>query len=213
MAAEVYLPTRIGGMEILALVDSGNSRGCLISQMLARKLELPIEKTDSRASGVAGTSIKLDGIAQNVEFCVGERSFKEDCYVITGMTVPMNLGSHWLNKNHVKTIFDKSGNRIEMHGISVNLVARRNIVVKNLVHTILEKVEKARTKKPEINVAELQEQKWICALKERVEIPALSTVAVEVLIKGSLPAGQLCYIAPRQGYCSRNNLLINEGIT
>ena len=107
MAAEVYLPTRIGDMEILALVDSGNSRGCLISQMLARKLKLPIEKTDSRASGVAGTSIKLDGVARNVEFCVGERSFKEDCYVITGMTVPMNLGSHWLNKNHVKTIFDK----------------------------------------------------------------------------------------------------------
>ena len=71
MAAEVYVPTRIGGMEILALVDSGNSRGCLISQVLARKLELSIEKTDSRASGVARTSIILDGVARNVEFCIG----------------------------------------------------------------------------------------------------------------------------------------------
>ena len=186
MAAEVYLPTRIGEMEILALVDSGNSRGCLISQMLARKLELPIEKTESKASGVAGNSIKIDGVARNVKFCVGERRFKEDCYVIEGMTVPMNLGSHWLNKHHVKTIFDKKGNRIEMHGISVKLVAKRNIVVKNLVHTVLEKVNKSRTEKPEINVAELQEQKWICALRERVEIPALSTVTVEVSIKGIL---------------------------
>ena len=56
--------------------------------------------------------------------------------MIEGMTVPMNLGSHWLNSNHVKTIFDEKGNRIELHGVSVKLVAKRNIVVKNLVHTV-----------------------------------------------------------------------------
>ena len=212
-AAEVYVPTKIGGMEILTLIDSGNARGCLISQVLARKLDCMIEETDSKATGVQGSSIKIDGVVRNVEFQIGGHSFQEDCFVISGMTVPMNLGSYWLNKNNVKTIFAKDGNRIEMHGISVNLVAKRKIVVKNLVHTVLEKMEKARTKKPEINVAELQDQKWICSLKNRIEIPALSTVVVEVSTKGNMPEGQLCYIAPRQGYCSRNNLLINEGIT
>ena len=112
MAAEVYVPTKIGDMEILALVDSGNARGCLISQVLARKLECTIEETDSKASGVQGSSIKIDGVVRNVEFQIGGHSFKEDCYVISGMTVTMNLGSHWLNRNHVKTIFDKDGNRI-----------------------------------------------------------------------------------------------------
>ena len=75
MAAEVYLPTRIGDMDILALVDSGNSRGCLISQMLARKLELPIGKTELKASGVAGNSIKIDGVARNVDFLCWRKKF------------------------------------------------------------------------------------------------------------------------------------------
>ena len=45
-AAEVYVPTKIGGMEILTLIDSGNARGCLISKVLARKLDCVIEATD-----------------------------------------------------------------------------------------------------------------------------------------------------------------------
>ena len=60
MAAEVYLLTKIGNMEVLALIDSGNSRGCLISQRLALKLDLPIETTQSKAAGVAGNKIKID---------------------------------------------------------------------------------------------------------------------------------------------------------
>ena len=75
MAAEVYLPTKIGNMEVLALVDSGNSQGCLISRMLARKLELPIEKTESKASGVAGNNIKIDGVARNVDFLCWRKKF------------------------------------------------------------------------------------------------------------------------------------------
>ena len=119
------------------------------------------------------------------------------------MTVQINL----------KMIFEEKGNRIELYDKCVKLVAKRSIVVKNVVHTVLDKVNKSMTPKPEINVAELQEQKWTCMLKLRAVIQAFSTVTVEVMIKGTLPEGQLCYIAPRQGYCSRNNLVINEGIT
>ncbi len=36
---------------------------------------------------------------------------------------------------------------------------------------------------------------------------------MDVKIKGKLPKGQLVYITPKQGYCYRNQLLVNEGVT
>jgi hypothetical protein len=94
MAAEVYLSIRIDKLEVLGLVDSGNSRGCLISKRLAQRLNLQIEQTNSKAAGVSGNNIEIDGIARNVEFFVdGDLKFCEDFYVIENMTIPMNLGS------------------------------------------------------------------------------------------------------------------------
>jgi hypothetical protein len=210
MAAEVYLSIRIDKLEVLGLVDSGNSRGCLISKRLAQRLNLQIEQTNSKAAGVSGNNIEIDGIARNVEFFVdGDLKFCEDFYVIENMTIPMNLGSHWLNKHEVKTIFTEEGNKIEVKNRNVKLVGKRKIVIKNLVHTVLDKENNSRISQPQINVANLQDQKWTCSTKERVVIPALSTVTVEIEIKSKLPEGQLCYVAPRRGYCSRNNLLIN----
>ena len=62
MAGEVYLPARLGDLEVLALIDSGNSLGCLISRRLALKLDLKIEEMKSKAAGGAGNSIKIDGV-------------------------------------------------------------------------------------------------------------------------------------------------------
>ncbi len=54
-------------------------------------------------------------------------------------------------------------------------------------------------------MATLNEQKWVC------ESVRKSTVTMDVKIKGKLPKGQLVYIAPKQEYCSQNQLLVNEG--
>ncbi len=56
-------------------------------------------------------------------------------------------------------------------------------------------------------MATLNEQKWVC------ESVRKSTVTMDVKIKGKLPKGQLVYIAPKQEYCSQNQLLVNEGVT
>ena len=56
-------------------------------------------------------------------------------------------------------------------------------------------------------MATLNEQKWVC------ESVRKSTVTMDVKIKGKLPKGQLVYITPKQGYCYRNQLLVNEGVT
>jgi hypothetical protein len=68
MAAEVYLSIRIDKLEVLGLVDSGNSRGCLISKRLAQRLNLQIEQTNSKAAGVSGDNIKIDGIFRGWRF-------------------------------------------------------------------------------------------------------------------------------------------------
>jgi len=196
-------------LQIEALAQQFN-----VAEAQHHALNLQIEQTNSRAAGVSGNNIEIFGVVRNVEFFVDkDLKFCEDFFVIDNMTIPVNLGSNWLNKNEVKTIFTEEGNRIEVGNRSVNLIGKRKIVVKNLVQTVLDKEIKASTFQPQINVANLQDQKWKCSTKERMVVPPLSTVTVEIEIKSKLPEGQLCYIAPRRGYCSRNNLLINEGIT
>ena len=64
------------------------------------------------------------------------------------MTVPINFGSQWLNKHRVKTIFEENGNKIELYDRCVRLVAKLNICVKNIVHTVLDKVNKSAGPKP-----------------------------------------------------------------
>jgi len=214
MAAEVYLEVKVGNENVLALVDSGNARGNLMSQRLASKLGLSIEQTQLKAAGVSGKDIAIAGIVRNVSFIIDENwVFQEDFFVIVDMVVPLNFGSSWMKRHGVKTVFGSEGNRIELYNRSVALVAKRKIVVKNLVHTVLEKANKTKSAVPEVNVAELLDQKWTCMSKDRVVIPALRTATVEIQVKKVFSEGQLCYIAPRHGYLSRNKLLLNEGIT
>ncbi|MCP4267881.1 MAG: hypothetical protein GY777_20315, partial [Candidatus Brocadiaceae bacterium] len=215
MANGTFLKTRFKDFGVLSLIDSGNARGALMSARLAQKCNLKVEETTSRAAGVAGQNIKILGVVKNVSFKVEEidEEFSEDFYIIENMTVPCNLGSDWLTKHKVKTMFKDSGNQIELNNKLVTLVPKNKFLVKNLISTVINKVEENKQSYPKINVANLMEQKWVCESVKKMIIPAESTVTMEVKIKGKLPKGQLVYIAPKQGYCSRNKLLVNEGIT
>ena len=216
MASGTFLKTRFKDFGVLSLIDSGNARGALMSARLAQKCNLKVEKTTSRAAGVAGQNIQILGVVKNVSFKVegiDDEEFSEDFYIIENMTVPCNLGSDWLTKHKVKTMFMDSGNQIELYDKLVKLVPKRKVLVKNLISTVINKVEENKQSYPKVNVANLKEQKWVCESVRKMTIPAESTVTMEVKIKGKLPKGQLVYITPKQGYCYRNQLLVNEGVT
>ena len=100
MAAEVYLEVKVGNENVLALVDSGNARGNLMSQRLASKLGLSIEQTQLKAAGVSGKDIAIAGIVRNVSFIIDENwVFQEDFFVIVDMVVPLNFGSSWMKRH------------------------------------------------------------------------------------------------------------------
>ena len=141
-----YIRTKIHSRNILvkALIDSGNLYSDLISEELAKKLNLKIIPS-SKTVGTAASSGSIQIVGRIPHMKVFLENIKRTIivkpFVVRDLAHPLNLGQACLRRHHARLQFDNHGGFLEIKGEVTRLNHRQVTLTSNTVdsriHTVL----------------------------------------------------------------------------
>jgi len=110
---------------IKILIDSGNLCSDLISEKLAKQLDLHINETEKRTVGTAAKDGKIQILGRAKPMLIYLEGLKYpviiDPLIVRDLAHPMNLGQHFLRRNQANIQFNPEYIRLGLNNQCVNL--------------------------------------------------------------------------------------------